>query len=67
MDWIPVAQAEPTETGWYLITWHTPKTRTPRVGLRKYDTHFGGWQKTYGNTYGPPVAWMPLPDPYVES
>ena len=60
MEWIPVTERLPQESGPYLVT----SSEWYRVGIAEYSTDHR-WREEDGWATVKVVAWMPLPEPYM--
>lgn len=56
-QWIPCSERLPDEKGWYLVY---AKNQRPFVA------YFKGKTFPLNNHYHEIIAWMPLPEPYIE-
>ena len=60
-EWIPCDERQPDQDGWYLITeWHR--------GHQQFEVNISLWKADQWwlvDISDKPVAWMPLPEPYI--
>ena len=62
--WIPVSEKLPEESGYYTVTAHDGVGH--RTTFVKYQKKAKSWDLTGARSYWRVIAWMPLPEPYLE-
>lgn len=66
--WTPISEKLPEEDEWVLITYYYDREIVIEIALLDED---GWYYREIDNPYWiaehPPIAWMPLPEPYTES
>ena len=65
--WTPISERLPEEDEWVLITYYYDRKIKIEIALLDED---GWYYREIANKYWiaehPPIAWMPLPEPYKE-
>lgn len=64
IEWIPVTERLPEETGWYLCTLPMCFSEDSLVDTFRFETENGNFWS--GGIEYNVAAWMPLPKPYKE-